>query len=61
MKITQDLRAEVLAMSDNERASLEAMAIDQSAAQIERQRLGMAEKSREFLDRGAKLYLPDAG
>ncbi|HEY8382367.1 MAG TPA: phosphomethylpyrimidine synthase ThiC [Microvirga sp.] len=41
MKITQDLRAEVLAMGDNERAALE----------------GMAAKSREFLDGGAKLYV----
>ena len=32
MKITQDLRAEVLAMSDNERASLEAMAAEGMAA-----------------------------
>jgi len=44
MKITQDLRAEVLAMGDNERAALE----------------GMAAKSKEFLDKGAQLYLPAA-
>ena len=50
MKITRDLRAEVLAMSDNERANLEAMAAE-----------GMLAKSKEFLDRGAKLYLPEAG
>ncbi len=41
MKITQDLRAEVLAMGDNERAALE----------------GMAAKSKEFLDKGGQLYL----
>ena len=50
MKITQDLRAEVLAMSDNERASLEAMAAE-----------GMAAKSKEFLDKGGSIYLPAAG
>ena len=44
MKITQDLRAEVLAMGENERAALE----------------GMAVKSQEFLDKGGKLYLPAA-
>ncbi|WP_332696026.1 phosphomethylpyrimidine synthase ThiC [Bosea sp. (in: a-proteobacteria)] len=49
MKITQDLRAEVLAMGENERAALEGMA-----------QQGMAEKSKEFLDKGAQLYLPAA-
>ncbi|TAJ33554.1 phosphomethylpyrimidine synthase ThiC [Bosea sp. (in: a-proteobacteria)] len=49
MKITQDLRAEVLAMSDNERANLEAMASE-----------GMAAKSKEFLDKGGSIYLPAA-
>jgi len=49
MKITQDLRAEVLAMTDNERASLEAMAAE-----------GMAAKSKEFLDKGGSIYLPAA-
>lgn len=49
MKITQDLRAEVLAMSDNERANLEALASE-----------GMAAKSKEFLDKGGSLYLPAA-
>ncbi|MGO4667865.1 phosphomethylpyrimidine synthase ThiC [Bosea sp. 2RAB26] len=44
MKITQDLRAEVLAMGENERAALE----------------GMAEKSQEFLAKGGNLYLPAA-
>src|SRR3954462_285603 len=41
MKITQDLRAEVEAMGDNERAALE----------------GMAQKSAEFLAGGGKLYV----
>jgi phosphomethylpyrimidine synthase len=49
MKITQDLRAEVQAMGDNERAALEAMASQ-----------GMAEKSQEFLRKGGNLYLPAA-
>jgi phosphomethylpyrimidine synthase len=49
MKITQDLRAEVLAMGENERAALEAMASE-----------GMAAKSEEFLNKGAQLYLPAA-
>ncbi len=44
MKITQDLRAEVLAMGDNERAALE----------------GMAAKSKEFLQTGGNLYVPAA-
>jgi phosphomethylpyrimidine synthase len=41
MKITQDLRAEVQAMGENERAALE----------------GMAAKSEEFLAGGSKLYV----
>lgn len=49
MKITQDLRAEVQAMGDNERAALEAMATQ-----------GMAAKSEEFLKKGGNLYLPAA-
>lgn len=49
MKITQDLRAEVQAMGDNERAALEAMASQ-----------GMAAKSEEFLKKGGNLYLPAA-
>jgi phosphomethylpyrimidine synthase len=44
MKITQDLRAEAQAMGENERATIE----------------GMAEKSREFLSTGAKLYVEKA-
>jgi phosphomethylpyrimidine synthase len=41
MKITQDLRAEVQAMGENERAAIE----------------GMAGKSKEFLATGGKLYV----
>jgi phosphomethylpyrimidine synthase len=41
MKITQDLRVEAAAMLDNEKAALE----------------GMAQKSREFLEKGGQLYL----
>ena len=41
MKITQDLRAEVQAMGENERAAIE----------------GMAEKSREFAATGSQLYV----
>src|SRR3954467_4837879 len=44
MKITQDLRAEVQAMGDNERAVLE----------------GMAKKSAEFVAGGGKLYVDAA-
>jgi phosphomethylpyrimidine synthase len=44
MKITQDLRAEVLAMDDAQRAALDRAA-------------GMAGKAQEFRDRGASLYL----
>jgi phosphomethylpyrimidine synthase len=44
MKITQDLRAEVQAMGDNERAVLE----------------GMAKKSAEFVAGGGKLYVEAA-
>ncbi|KPF73246.1 phosphomethylpyrimidine synthase [Bosea sp. AAP35] len=57
MKITQDLRAQVLAMGDNERAAL-----DHAAAEIETKRSeGMAAKAEEFREHGAKLYLPAAG
>ncbi|MCA0401058.1 MAG: phosphomethylpyrimidine synthase ThiC [Proteobacteria bacterium] len=41
MKITQDLRAEVQAMGENERAAIE----------------GMAQKSQEFAEAGGKLYI----
>ena len=44
MKITQDLRAEVQAMSEEQRAALQ----------------GMAEKSAEFLEKGGKLYVEAA-
>jgi phosphomethylpyrimidine synthase len=44
MKITQDLRAEVQAMSDDERAALQ----------------GMADKSAEFLQKGGQLYVEAA-
>jgi phosphomethylpyrimidine synthase len=40
MKITQDLRSEVRAMTPEQRAALD----------------GMTEKSREFMDGGGKLY-----
>jgi phosphomethylpyrimidine synthase len=46
MKITQDLRKEVLAMGDNERAALESMAKE-----------GMAAKSKEFASLGSQLYV----
>jgi len=60
MKITQDLRAEVQAMGENERKALEALADDQAAAQIAIQQQGMAAKSKEFLDKGGSIYLPAA-
>ena len=41
MKITQDLRAELQAMGENERAAIE----------------GMAEKAREFVETGSQLYV----
>jgi phosphomethylpyrimidine synthase len=44
MKITQDLRAEVQAMSEEERAKIE----------------GMAQKSAEFLQKGGQLYVQAA-
>jgi phosphomethylpyrimidine synthase len=49
MKITQDLRAEVQAMSEEERAKLEGMA-----------QKGMAQKSAEFLEKGGQLYVEAA-
>jgi hypothetical protein len=56
MKITQDLRAEVLAMSKEQRASLA-----QVAAQSEHDRReGMAQKSAEFLQKGGQLYVQAA-
>ncbi|NNM74918.1 phosphomethylpyrimidine synthase ThiC [Enterovirga aerilata] len=53
MKITQDLRAEVQAMGDNERRALE-------VASAEAARAGMAAKSAEFLATGGKLYVDAA-
>ena len=47
MKITQELRSDVGAMSPQERAAL-----DETA------KSGMAEKSREFLESGGRLYAP---
>ncbi len=55
MKITQDLRAEVQAMGDNERRALEG-----AAAEAEAARAGMAAKSAEFLATGGKLYVDAA-
>jgi phosphomethylpyrimidine synthase len=56
MKITQDLRAEVQAMSDEQRAALA-----QATAQSEHARLqGMADKSAEFLQKGGQLYVDAA-
>jgi phosphomethylpyrimidine synthase len=52
MKITQDLRAEVAAMTDNERKALE-----EASAEATR---GMAAKSAEFLKGGGKLYVEAA-
>jgi phosphomethylpyrimidine synthase len=49
MKITQDLRAEVAAMTDNEKKALEAASAEASR--------GMAAKSEEFLATGGKLYV----
>ncbi|MGA0597181.1 phosphomethylpyrimidine synthase ThiC [Enterovirga sp. CN4-39] len=55
MKITQDLRAEVRAMGDNERRALEV-----ASAEAEAARAGMAAKSAEFLATGGKLYVDAA-
>jgi phosphomethylpyrimidine synthase len=49
MKITQDLRDEVRAMGENERAALEAEAMGI--------REGMAEKSQQFKTLGSQLYV----
>ena len=54
MKITQDLRAEVLAMGDNAVADLTAKAAALTKSEAE---AGMAAKSAEFLAEGGKLYL----
>jgi phosphomethylpyrimidine synthase len=56
MKITQDLRAEVQAMSEEQRAALA-----RATAQSEHARLhGMAQKSAEFLAGGGQLYVEAA-
>ncbi|HMO27919.1 phosphomethylpyrimidine synthase ThiC [Enterovirga sp.] len=54
MKITQDLRREVLEMGDNAVADLTARA---TFLTEEERKAGMAAKSREFLEEGGKLYL----
>ncbi|WP_375461422.1 phosphomethylpyrimidine synthase ThiC [uncultured Enterovirga sp.] len=54
MKITQDLRAEVLAMGDNAVADLQAKAAQLTRGEAE---AGMAAKSAEFLAEGGKLYV----
>ncbi len=53
MKITQDLRAEVQAMGENEKAAL-GLTAEQIAAQ---RAAGMAQKSAEFMEKGGKLYV----
>ena len=57
MKITQDLRAEVLAMGDNAVADLTARAKDLTPSEAE---AGMRAKSAEFLAEGGKLYVDAA-
>ena len=53
MKITAEVREYAAGMSDNERADLE----NQAAAA----RAGMAEKSKEFMDKGGEIYLSENG
>lgn len=53
MKITQEVRDYTAALSDNERADLEKRAAEA--------RRGMAEKSKEFMDRGGEIYLSENG
>jgi len=50
MKISQDVRDYAEDLSDNEKANLETMAAEA--------RKGMADKSKEFLDKGAEIYQP---
>ena len=57
MKITQDLREEVRAMGDNERAALGLTAEQIEAAKTS----GMAQKSAQFMQMGGKLYVDAAG
>jgi len=52
MKITQDVRDYADGLSDNEKADLERQAEEATA--------GMAEKSREFLEGGGKIYVDPA-
>ncbi|MCB1545328.1 MAG: phosphomethylpyrimidine synthase ThiC, partial [Rhodoblastus sp.] len=51
MKITQDLRAEVQAMGENEKKALGLTPEQIAAAE------GMAAKSAEFMEKGGKLYV----
>ena len=53
MKITAEVRDYAAGMSDNEKADLE----KQAAAA----RAGMAEKSKEFMDKGGEIYLSESG
>lgn len=55
MKITQDLRAEVLAMEEAGQVVGQAPAMSEAEAEA-----GMREKSREFLAEGGKLYVDAA-
>jgi phosphomethylpyrimidine synthase len=57
MKITQDLRREVLEMGDNAVADLTAKAASLTKSEAE---AGMAAKSAEFLAEGGKLYVDAA-
>jgi len=49
MKITAEVREYAAGMSENERNDLEKQAAEA--------RKGMEEKSREFMDKGGKVYL----
>ena len=51
MKITADVRDYADGLSDNEKADLE-----KQAAEVER---GMAEKSKEFVEKGGQIYLKE--
>ena len=53
MKITAEVREYAAGMSDNEKADME----KQAAAA----RAGMAEKSKEFMDKGGEIYLSESG
>ena len=57
MKITQDLRREVLEMGDNAVADLTAKAASLTKSEAE---AGMRAKSAEFLAEGGKLYVDAA-